>query len=239
MTIDTNSLSYAERLLAARRHEPTPWLVWHSAEGERIELSGRVFDNWVAKSANLLGEVFDITQGSLVVIDLPSHWKSLVLAVAALHHGASVLPSDHPRAGEAQLWITNDPASQSVPASAEVLAVDLAALALSFNGDLGPAEDYNASVRSFADGFLPQPVAGSVPALLTADGATEYSKLFGAQAQPLGTILIPAGLGLQQLLPFAIAQWGVGDALVLLGPGVEPTERLLSGERVTSHFPQD
>ena len=237
MTLDTNSLPFAEKLLASRRNEATPWLVWHSAQGERIELSGRVFDNWVAKSAHLLVDLFDLDAGSQVVIDLPAHWKSLVIALAAFHTGATVLTVDHPQAATAELWVSNEPDSDRIPGRAQVLGVDLAALALQFSGDLGPAEDYNATVRTFADDFFPGPVPGSATALATAQTALSYAELFGRVGTAQGTVLVPAELGWERILPYAITQWFAGDALVLIGPGVEPSEQLLNGERITARYP--
>ncbi|MGP9541415.1 TIGR03089 family protein [Glutamicibacter sp. AOP5-B1-3] len=90
--------TFVEALLAVRRSSASPWLTWHSQSGERIELSGRVFDNWVAKSANLLGDLYDLGEESIVVIDLAPHWKSLVLALAALHHGAKRVDPAQPEA---------------------------------------------------------------------------------------------------------------------------------------------
>lgn len=237
MSFDTNLLSFTEKLLAPRRNEATPWLVWHSAQGERIELSGRVFDNWVSKSTHLLSDLFDVEDGSQIVMDLPTHWKSLVISLAAFHLGATVLTPDHPEATSADLWVSDNPSGAHIPGRAHILAVDLAALALQFSGDLGAAEDYNATVRTFADQYFPTPVDGSLPALTTADGSLSYDRLFTPAASSQGTILVSATLPLDHVLGFAIAQWFVGDALVLIGPGVEPSERLLTGERVTASYP--
>lgn len=237
MPFDTNSLLFAEKLLAARRDEPTPWLVWHSASGERIELSGRVFDNWVSKSAHLLNELFDVHHGSQIVMDLPTHWKSLVISLAAFQSGACVLSPGHPQAATADLWVSDNPAGDHIPASADVLAVDLAALSLQFSGDLGPAEDYNANVRTFADDYFPEPVTGTQPALATEHRTLSYTELFTPANSAQGTILISAELSLDEVLRFAIAQWFRGDALVLLGAEVQVTDRLLSGERVSARYP--
>ncbi|MFJ2618797.1 TIGR03089 family protein [Glutamicibacter sp. NPDC087344] len=228
-----NSGTFVEQLLAPHRASASPWLTWYGASGERIELSGRVFDNWVAKSANLLAEIFDLEQGQVVVIDLPTHWKSLVLALAALHHGATLLPADHPDASEAVLWMTQNPADPAIPGTAEILAVNPAALALSFGAELGPvAEDFNASVRSFADQFYPSSVDGSVVAV----AGLSLQELFAAKAQAKGTILVRASVPLADFLSYAVAQWAAGDALVLLEDGVQDTERLRQGERITSDY---
>ncbi|WP_160317609.1 TIGR03089 family protein [Arthrobacter sp. RIT-PI-e] len=68
----------------------SPRLIWHGSEG-RIELSGRVFDNWVAKSSNLLADELDVVEGSVLAFDLPVHWKTLALAFACWQTGGVVL----------------------------------------------------------------------------------------------------------------------------------------------------
>ena len=40
------------------------------AQGERIEISRRVLENWVAKAANALQEGLDVQRGSIVLLDL-------------------------------------------------------------------------------------------------------------------------------------------------------------------------
>ena len=64
--------------------------------GERIELSARVLANWVAKAANLLQDDLDVGPGSVVVLDLPPHWRTLYWALAVWSVGGCVeLPSHH------------------------------------------------------------------------------------------------------------------------------------------------
>lgn len=242
MSNTLQSGTFVENLLAPRRASASPWLTWYSASGERIELSGRVFDNWVAKSANLLGEVFDLEEDSLVVLDLPAHWKSLVVALAALHHGATLVNAEHDDAQQATLWVTAQPNDERIPGSCEILAVNPAALALSFGSDLGPvAEDFNASVRSYGDQFYPSPVAGDATAIATNGGAPiSLATLFGAEAKSQGTILVRAQLPVLDLLPYAIGQWAAGDGIVLVEDGVEVTARLRDGERISFDYsPQD
>ena len=70
--------------------------------GERIELSARVLANWVAKAANLLQDDLAVGPGSVVVLDLPPHWRTLYWALAAWSVGGCVeLPhrttDAHPR----------------------------------------------------------------------------------------------------------------------------------------------
>ena len=66
-------------LLAFRTHNATsPRLTWYGPDSERVELSGRVLENWVAKTANYLVDELDAEPGSAVAVDLPVHWRSLV-----------------------------------------------------------------------------------------------------------------------------------------------------------------
>ncbi len=76
--------------------------------GERIELSARVLANWVSKAANLLQDDLDVGPGSVVVLDLPPHWRTLYWALAVWSVGGCVeLPShrttDPPRGRDAVL----------------------------------------------------------------------------------------------------------------------------------------
>ena len=230
--------TFVEDLLAPRRASASPWLTWHSLSGERIELSGRVFDNWVAKSANLLSDLFDLDEESTVVIDLAPHWKSVVLALATLHHGATLVDAEHSDAAHAALWISSEPNDERIPASSEILAVNPAALALSFGSDLGPvAEDFNASVRSYGDQFYPSAVASSATALAATGGsAMTLNELFGSSVPARGTILVRAQQPLLTLLPYLVSQWAAGDAVVLVEDGVEVTERLREGERISFDY---
>ena len=60
---------------------PLPALAWHG-EAARIELSGHVLANWVIKAIGHLHDEVALGQGDVVVLDLPPHWKRLVLALA-------------------------------------------------------------------------------------------------------------------------------------------------------------
>lgn len=238
MPFNSATGTFAEGLLAPRRSDATPWLTWYSHSGERIELSGKVFDNWVAKSANLLGECFDLEEESLVVLDLPSHWKSLVLGLASLHHGATLLAADDDRAANATLWITQDPEDQRIPGSTEILAVNPAAMALSFGAELGPvAEDYNANVRTYGDQFYPSAVSGTAVALRDSVGnALSLAELFAPEVSALGNILVRADIPVLQLLPYAVAQWKAGDSIVLVEAQMEVSDRLRQGEKISHDY---
>jgi hypothetical protein len=71
-----------------------PRVTWYGPDGERVELSAKVLDNWVAKSANLLVDELDVGPGSAVLVDLSIHWRTVVWLLAIWATGAAaVLPS--------------------------------------------------------------------------------------------------------------------------------------------------
>lgn len=242
MTFDTNSLSPVEALLSPVRHSTHPWLTWYSHSGERVELSGRVFDNWVAKSANLLSEEFDLAPGDTVATDMPGHWKSAAVALACWHLGAElhcVAPGTDP--GDVDLFVTAYPDTLDVGGSVEVLVVPLPALAMSYDGELPVgATDYAAEVRAYADSYFASPIDTGTPALASADGDSgtrSFRELF-TPGDLEGTTLATTAWPLERLLPALVGLWANGSPVVLVEEGVEITDRLLTGERVVNRLDQ-
>src|ERR1700712_3342661 len=79
---------------------------YDDATGERVELSGATLANWVAKTANLLQEEFDVGPGSTVALALPVHWQIAAVLLAVWSCGATVLDTaaeDDGRLAEADL----------------------------------------------------------------------------------------------------------------------------------------
>lgn len=84
-----------ELLTAFRTLNPTsPRLSWYGPDSERVEFSGRVLENWVAKTANYLVDELDAESGSEVAVDLPLHWRSFVWLLATWATGATVATPD-------------------------------------------------------------------------------------------------------------------------------------------------
>ncbi len=242
----------------------SPRLVWHGREG-RIELSGRVFDNWVAKSSNLLVDELDAESGTTVELDLPVHWKSLALAFACWQVGCSVsLPGPaHGTGGGTDVSGAVPSAADIVVTSRSVPALDpprllvcvaLGPLALGWEGPLPRgAVDFAAEVRSHGDAYVDPTEAGTT-ALLVRTGAggltvdelarsvveTAHAGIAGEapQAAPgVGpTVLLEPGTDLGHALAAALTVWRQDGALVLVEDGVPVTERLLTGERVTGRL---
>src|SRR6478609_1832263 len=115
----------ADLLRLVTREPGRPRLTWYGDDGERVELSGAVLENWVNKTANLLVEEFDAGPGSRVLMDLPMHWRTLVWMLAGWRVGACAVvePST-----STDLVVTTQPGRHVAP----VVAVSLGALARRF-----------------------------------------------------------------------------------------------------------
>ncbi|HEX3004764.1 MAG TPA: TIGR03089 family protein, partial [Angustibacter sp.] len=139
--------------------DPTrPRLTWYDdadgpTRGERIELSGRVIANWVAKAANLLVDELGVERGDVVVLDLPTHWRAVYWALAAWRVGAVVSPEPDARA---VVVVTDRPQQTPIAPGARVVAVSLPALARSWAGRaLDGAVDEATDLLGQPDAFEP------------------------------------------------------------------------------------
>ena len=157
-------------LLGLRTHEPgRPRITWYGPGGERIELSGKVLDNWVAKTAGLLVDELDAGPGVRVLLDLPPHWRTVTWTLATWLAGAcAVLPGpaaedaviggpgpDRAADDEADVLVTTDPATAARRPHLPCALVALPALATSFGPGLPDgALDAAADVRLQGDVFV-------------------------------------------------------------------------------------
>ncbi|MDD1478352.1 TIGR03089 family protein [Arthrobacter sp. AL08] len=230
------SIPAIELMTALRSGQSTsPRLTWYGPDSERVELSGRVLDNWVAKTGNLLQDELDAEPGTRLRLDLPAHWKSAILALAAWQLGMEVVFGD----AEAELLATADPGpGAALGAFDAVLAVALPALAMRWPGELPSSVlDYAAEVRSHGDVLMPHVAPeASRRAVRSATGA-EHSHgglLDGFAAAPADGVrlLVPAGNGLEAALAQALGAWHHNGSVVLVHPEVTVTEKLLADERV-------
>jgi uncharacterized protein (TIGR03089 family) len=71
-----------------------PLITWYDdALGQRIELSWKTFENWVAKTANLLVDELGVEPGDRVATMLDGHWQAPALLGACWRAGVSVVPA--------------------------------------------------------------------------------------------------------------------------------------------------
>lgn len=225
---DDRPAHVADLLRLVTRDPGRPRLTWYGDDGERVELSGAVLENWVNKTTNLLVEEFDAGPGTRVVLDLPVHWRTVVWALAAWRVGATVVlvaAADDATADDGaappDVVVTTHP-GRWAGTRAELVAVALPALARRFDGDLpARAIDAASAVMTYGDqvGWAPEPD----PAL---------DALVGAGAEHLGhavlvpetdgapprRLLVDGRLGVATSLRELLAAYRANGSVVLLSP---------------------
>lgn len=234
----------AELFNAFRTMEATsPRLTWYGPDSERVEFSGRVLENWVAKTANYLVDELDGEPGTVVDVDMPLHWRSLVWLLASWAVGATAATGGGSGTSP-DIVATTDPAAAWERAAGAkpaplVVAVALPALAMRWMGDLPPRTlDYSGDVRSHADVFFPDAEPSPDDTAWSHGGVdTSYAELLaqepGAAPQAPRRVLLQVRDGWDAVVPAALNTWAAGGSVVLLCEGVEPTEHLRSTENIT------
>jgi uncharacterized protein (TIGR03089 family) len=225
-----------------------PRLTWYGDGGERVELSGAVLQNWVSKTVNLLVEEFDAAPGTVVTLDLPAHWRSVLWALAAWRCGATVtLAGDAPAAG-GDVVVTARPADWAPvlggPGAADLVAVALPALARAFDGELPPgALDAAGAVMTYGDvvGWVPDTDPSAVA--LEAPGAepVTFTDLVPNPDAPGGRVLVDGARPLGDLVRGLLATWAADGSVVLASAATaaelaaDPArlDRLRASERIT------
>jgi uncharacterized protein (TIGR03089 family) len=151
-------------LLAAalRRDAAAPLVTFYDdATGERVELSATTLANWVAKTANLLQDEFDISIGSLVAVALPVHWQTAAALLATWSCGAAVLETaaeDEGRLSGADVVLAEQSRLyplQEVVDGDLLVGFSLHPLGQGMTDYVGPARDFAAEVRVHGDAFVP------------------------------------------------------------------------------------
>lgn len=191
--------------------------------GERIEISRRVLDNWVAKAANALQEGLDVQRGSIVLLDLPCpHWRTCYWALAVWAVGATLTLDHHEGA---DVLVTTDPDAPTAEDADEVVAVTLAALAREYAGDLrSGVMDEAKEVSSFGDGFTPWDEPETDDDALVHDGdRTGYADLFSESTWEPGSRVLVTGPSAYDLLRHLLHALATGSSLVLVR-GPEPAD---------------
>ena len=223
--------------------------------GERVELSGTTFANWVAKTANLLQDEFDVGPGSIVAVALPVHWQTAAVLLAVWSCGATVLDTaaeDEGRLAGAEVVLA---AQDRLPAleedlpgdAAELVGLSLHPLGIGMAGYVGPARDFALEVRAHGDFFSPyEPADPAAPGLRL--GGLELT--LGGLGQTAGQLA--ARLGIRErdrvLLDERVAAeagpvaWllaplaGSGSLVLVRNPAEETLPRRAADERVTATF---
>jgi uncharacterized protein (TIGR03089 family) len=159
-------------------------LVTHydDATGERVELSVATFDNWVAKTANLLQDGLAVEPGERVGVALPLHWQTLVAVTACWAAGAVAVPLREGATAPGRLAAAFVAADRLDAVQAgDVLALSLLPLGapLPAGVALPPgAMDYALEVPSYGDRFAAYaPVGSDDPAVELGGAVLTHAEL--------------------------------------------------------------
>ncbi|MEP7159645.1 MAG: TIGR03089 family protein [Dermatophilaceae bacterium] len=221
----------------SRDDATTPRLTWYGRDGERVELSARVLDNWVNKAANLLIDEADSQPGDSVGIDLPpGHWRAAYWALAAWSCGATVRLDD---GADVDTLVTADPGRVATSRAGVRILVALPALARSAYADVPSGViDEAAELATYADQFPRHVTSGSsesAVALVGPDGVswnvgslTDPDQVEGARRH-VDAARLDAAAALRAML----AAWSTRGSVVVTSAGsLDTLERTLATEGV-------
>ena len=209
------------------------------ATGERVELSVTTYANWVAKTASLLVEEYDLERGQAVRVDLPTHWLGPVFLGAAWTVGLVVTTSAAPDAvvcGPDGLaaWAGR---AHDLP----VLACSLRPMGVRFAEPLPDGvHDFGVEVWSQPDAFVTWDPPGDDDAALP---GVSQSELWSAAAA--GGLLADGGRLLTEANPASppgiatfVEPLARGGSLVLVSHAdPERLDTTYAAERATARFP--
>lgn len=168
---------------------------YDDATGERVELSAATFDNWVAKTANLLQDGLAARPGTRVALHLPLHWQTVVWHFACWSAGALVVPGGDPDGGDVVVTGPDQLEQAAGSGRADVVALALRPLGGPFVAPLPPGVlDYGAEVAGFADRFSPYaPLREDSPALDVDGVQLGLADVAAAAEQAATTWRLPPG----------------------------------------------
>src|SRR5215211_5004146 len=192
----------AALLADVRDRDPARPLLTHydDATGERVELSAATLANWVAKTANLLQDEFDVSTGGLVAVSLPVHWQTAAVLLATWSCGAAVLETAAEDEGAlAGVDVVLAEQDRLVPLEEVVdgdllVGLSLHPLGLGMTDYVGPARDFAAEVRVHGDTFFPlAPPDPAAPGLIAGGLNLTLGELGGAAAELADRLGMAAG----------------------------------------------
>ena len=222
---------------------PKPFLTYYdTASGERVELSYTTFDNWLAKTGNLIQDELLAEPGDRIALHARPHWLSAVWALAPLLAGVVVAPWGEP--SEAHTVVAGPESLDEVRGGpAELWALSLLPLGLPFRVTPEGFRDFAAEVRAHGDRFVAlDPPGGQTLALVGPDGTElTHRELVEAAGQgELGStdrLLVVADrdrFTVAELIEWLFAPVSAGASVVLVrGADQAQRDRIAETERTT------
>lgn len=175
-----------------REQGSAPMITYYDLDsGERTELSGVTFANWVDKTSNLLVDELMIDLGDRVELAVvqthPGHWVSLVWELACWQVGAIVTL----RQSSSARLIVCGPDWAAYPGVDDLVACSLHPLGLGFaQPPPGGIVDYALEVRGQPDVSAAAPQSATALAWLDPDRQLTQADLVEATAMPAGRRLV-------------------------------------------------
>ncbi len=212
-------------LLATVARSRQPYLTSYAGPdgGERVELSGHVLAQWVAKAANLLDEE-GVGTGDLVVVDLPVHWRAVVWIWATWVRGARVsfVPDDR----DAAVVVTDRPGRHAGRTGGPlVIAVPLAPLAFRWEGELPDGVvDGGAALPGQPDALVMPGTFHPEERAVETFGLT-FDDLDAALGTGDGTRIAFTPGSVWKLARTALSAWRGGGSVVVFSSTVTPERR--------------
>jgi uncharacterized protein (TIGR03089 family) len=226
------------RTLAA---EPARPLVtfYDDATGERVELSVKTFDNWVAKTANLLVDGLGAEPGGRVALALPVHWQTAVWLFACWSAGLIALPVDEGEIPEDADIVAAAPArlAAALTTRAEVVGLSLHALGAPLDECPPGVTDYAVEVRAYGDRFGAAVDPDALAVELGGEAMTGAQLVAAAAGTPPGTrVLTTVSYATREGLISGLVGPLTSDGSVIIcqNPEQSGLDRRISLERATA-----
>ena len=186
----------AERQIG--RYGDKPFITWYAdRRDERVELSFKTFDNWVAKTANLLVDELGVEPGDRVGAVMVDHWQAPVVLAACWRAGARVVALDPgpdpspPPGGLVAAFVPEEHLATVGAALAETDGTMVVALTADLLGrsqhDLGKALNFTRVVPSMGDVFAGGPDPDGEALTVVAGPGGHAGALDGSDPGPAGT----------------------------------------------------
>ena len=211
----------------------TPLITYYDeTRGERVELSGVSFANWVDKTAGLLTDEILVEPGDRVRLTLatahPAHWITLVWVAAAWRARCVVTLGAQGEAAVEVIGPETPPGGDP-----ETVACSLHPLGLGFSTPL-PAGvlDYGVEVRTFPDSFTgPQPAPSDLAWVADGQQLSQADVVAGSGSADRRLITAQPPW---QVVRTALVEpvLGGGSAVVVVGATRDRLAEIAAAERV-------
>jgi uncharacterized protein (TIGR03089 family) len=219
---------------------------YDDASGERVELSVKTLDNWVAKTANLLQDDLSAAPGDRAAVLLPAHWQTAIWLLACWSVGVTACLGGDP-AG-ADLAISGpDTLDAAAECPGERVALALRPLGARFPQLPAGFLDYATEVPAQGDRFVPYaPVDPERPALEIGGAVLTGAQVTAGAGERAVELGLAPGARVMSTLPYdtwegltagLLAPLAAGASVVLCrnsaGAGDPALDDRAAAERVT------